>query len=163
MRGSCQTCRKSAWLVSLDFNRLNVEVWLVNVFLFAQDTGALDWGQLATQVPLVVLAMVVGWVLYKQWFVPGPNHLREVERADKAWDENLRLRDALENKVLPALIRSTDLTEEAVRVLDSTVDMLGRTNDALGVLHEVHEETKRLHEDARAIHERVLSALKEWE
>lgn len=135
----------------------------MNLFLFAETTTGLSWGDIATQVPLVVLALAVAWAFYKEWYVPGPTHKREVNRSESVRDENLRLRETLEEKVLPALIRSTDLTEEAVRVLDSAVDMLGQTSDALELLQDLHEETIRLHSDTRLMHERVVSALREWE
>lgn len=148
----------------------------MNVLLLASGSE-MDWGTIATQVPLVILAMAVAWVVYKQWFVPGPLHMREVERGNDMKDENLRLREALEERILPALIRSTDLTEEAVRVLDSTVDVLGRANHSLGlledglvVLGELREETKVMHSNVKAlyektadVHDRVLAVLETWE
>jgi hypothetical protein len=127
----------------------------VELLIGTADTG-FNPIDLASQVPLVLLAMVVFWAFYKLWAVPGPLHAREQRRADAAIEENNRLRGVMEDKVLAALIRSNDLLESAVRVLDLAVETLDRTSDSLEGLDSLQREVVESNRE-------VLRAVRKWE
>lgn len=70
------------------------------------DPNALPWTEFGA-LGLMVVSFLMGWV------VPGKTHLREVERGDRLEEENKRLRDATEERVLPLVERSIAALEQS--------------------------------------------------
>lgn len=70
-----------------------------------------DWVQYGVA-GLVVLALIIGWL------VPGHAYKREAERADRLAEENQRLRDHNETRVVPLLERALGVLDAQRRVTD---------------------------------------------
>lgn len=68
------------------------------------DLSPTDWIQYGV-LGLVVLSIIVGWL------TPGRQTEREASRADRLEQENQRLRQHTEDKVIPLLVRAMDLLE----------------------------------------------------
>lgn len=76
--------------------------------LLAQAAGApgvVEWLQYGV-LGLVVVAIILGWL------VPGRTYEREVKRADRLEEENERLREHNEQRVVPLLTRAMDLLDQ---------------------------------------------------
>lgn len=63
------------------------------------DPAAVDWVQYGV-LGLVVLSLITGWL------VPGWAWRREAERADRLAQENARLREHIEDRVVPLIERA---------------------------------------------------------
>jgi hypothetical protein len=61
-----------------------------------------QWGVLG----VVIVALITGWL------VPGRTHEREIARADRLEQENARLRDRVETKVLPLIHEAIHALQE---------------------------------------------------
>lgn len=137
----------------------------MTMWTLAQEAGSggFDIKELASQVPLVLLAVLAIFAYHKEILVAGPTHRQEQKRNELLADENARLRASLEEKVLPALIRSTDLAEKTIGILEASVAALKNSTEANSRLGDVEATVRLLVEQASASDERVIAALKRWE
>lgn len=99
--------------------------WAGAVIAQADVGGILPlWAELGVG-GLLFVAFVVGWI------VPGKLHEREVRRADRLEEENGRIRDTVETRIVP-------LVTEAIAVLErARADRAGdrRSDRSYGAQH----------------------------
>lgn len=83
------------------------------VLLFAAESGA-DWGNLAQYgvLGMVVLAFIFGKM------VPGYIYEKRTAEYEAEKAENRRLEKTIEEQVIPALLRSTDIMGKVLDLLD---------------------------------------------
>lgn len=82
-------------------------------WLFAQDAPPGDLMGWLTGSAVTVLAAVV-WGFLRRWIVTGTELQREIDRAERAEAKVDQLRDYIEERTLPALIRVTDVLSRGV-------------------------------------------------
>lgn len=68
------------------------------------DQSVVEWLRFGV-LGLVVLSMIVGWL------VPGRIYDRAIQRAERLEEENQRLRERLEEQVIPLLTRVMDVLD----------------------------------------------------
>lgn len=87
---------------------------VVTLVVVAQSAGDPDWTDLAQYgvLGLVVLAFIFGKI------VPGYIYERRVKEHTSEKEENRRLEATIKDKVIPALVQSTDVMAQVLVLLD---------------------------------------------
>lgn len=68
------------------------------------DQSVVEWLRFGV-LGLVVLSLIVGWL------VPGRIHERTLQQLERLEEENARLRERLEEKVIPLVTRAIDVLD----------------------------------------------------
>lgn len=148
---------------------------------------------LLQQVPVIIFGLFVGLLFMRELIVAGRTHRALMERESAARVENAELRKALEEKILPALIRAGDLTEKTISALDTTTatltsmggllaeatDVIPRGTQSLETFNSQLSQLDAVlarfeadadprvvaerHADIKEVLERVIKALENWE
>ena len=77
----------------------------------------------ATPVALLLVAILA---FARGWVVPGSEHLRVVEKLEKTEQQRDAMRDGLEEKVLPVLVRTLDAFDNLESILEKLETLLER-------------------------------------
>jgi hypothetical protein len=96
-------------------------------WIIAEETGGgmgVDVDTLLRQMPILVVGAIIGFLFIRNTVVSGRTHRALEVREEEQRDENSRLRTALEEKVVPALVRAGSLTEQTIAALDATAGTL---------------------------------------
>lgn len=128
----------------------------VFVYVVAAEPTSLDPG-LLNQLPVLVLGVAVGMLFITGKVVSGRAFEKLELREESQRVEMAQLRQALEEKILPALIRAGSLTEQTISALDSTtvtlVEMNAALQSAVAILPQLRDGSASLDQIKSLVHQ----------